>query len=121
MMPGCYWRRSVFRIAAMLRARHLLPLLALAGCAQPLEGRVAARLYEAGLPHSMADCMAKRWVDRLNVFQLRKIQRLTDGLKRERAQSRLTPLRLIERVRAMNDPEILEVVSTSTARCALKL
>ena len=102
------------------RAIALLPLLAFAACAQPFEGRVANRLHEAGLSRPMSECMAKRWVDRLSVFQLRKIQGLTEDLKRERSEGRLTVVRLIDRVRAMDDPEILEVVSTSAARCALK-
>lgn len=102
------------------RAAVLLPLLMFAACAQPFEGRVANRLHEAGLPRPMSDCMAERWVERLSVFQLRKIQGLTEDLKRERSEGRLTVVRLIDRVQAMDDPEILEVVSTSAARCALK-
>jgi hypothetical protein len=94
--------------------------MALGACAQPFEGRVAKRLHEAGIPRAMSDCMAERWVDRLSVFQLRKIQALTDDLKRERGAGRLTVVRLIDRVGAMDDAEILEVVSTSAARCALK-
>jgi hypothetical protein len=67
----------------------------------------------------MADCMAKRWVNRLNVAQLQKISGLSEDLKRERSQRRLTVGRFIERVREVNDPEVFEVVSSSTALCAL--
>jgi hypothetical protein len=94
-------------------------LLGLAGCAQPFEGRVASRLAEAGLSRSMADCMAARWVDRLSVLQLQKISSLSEDLGRERATGRLTVSRFIERVRAVGDPEILAVVTSSTAGCAL--
>lgn len=100
-----------------MRLLVLIPLLLLAACAQPFEGRVATRLSAAGLPRPMADCMAGRWVDRLNVLQLRKISRLADDLKTER---NLTAARFIDRVRKVNDPEIFEVVSTSTLACALK-
>ena len=97
----------------------LAPTLALLGCAQPFEGRVASRLSDAGLSRPMADCMAKRWVDRLNVLQLRKISSLSDDLGRERSAGRLTVGRFVERVRAVGDPEIFQVVSTSAAACAL--
>jgi hypothetical protein len=88
-------------------------------CAQPFEGRVASRLADAGLSRPMAECMAKRWVDRLNVVQLQRISSLSEDLQRERGQGRLTVGRFVERVRAVNDPEVLQVVSSSTAACAL--
>jgi hypothetical protein len=103
-----------------MRRTLLLLLLAPAACAQPFEGRVAGRLAEAGLSRPMADCMAKRWVDRLNVLQLQKISSLSEELQRERSQGRLTIARFIERVRAVGDPEIFSVVSSSTAVCALR-
>jgi hypothetical protein len=98
----------------------IIPVLALAACAQPFEGRVASRLTEAGLSRTMADCMAKRWVERLNVLQLRKISSLSEDLGKERDQGRLTVGRLIERVRAVDDPEIVSVVSSSSIACALR-
>lgn len=105
-----------------MRAKILvLTLTALAACSQPFEGRVATRLAEAGLSRPMAECMAKRWVDRLNVIQLQKISGVAEDLSKERGQRRLTVGRLIERVREVNDPEVFEVVSTSTIACALKV
>ena len=104
-----------------MRAKILLAAVAaLAACAQPFEGRVGSRLAEAGLSRSMAECMAKRWVDRLNVLQLQKLSSLSEDLGKERSQGRLTVGRLIERVRGVNDPEIFEVVSSSSIACALK-
>ncbi|MFN3944730.1 MAG: hypothetical protein ACK4K7_07360 [Allosphingosinicella sp.] len=103
-------------------ARLLAPCAAIAllsACAAPFEGRIARNLSEAGLPRGMADCMAAIWVDRLSVFQLREISRLSSDL---RAEGRaLTVGRLVERVRQVDDPVIFEVVSTSAARCALRL
>jgi hypothetical protein len=87
-----------------------LAVLLLAACAQPFEGRVAGRLADAGLSRPMAECMAKRWVDRLNVVQVQKISSLSEDLGRERSQGTLTISRFVERVRAMNDPEVLQVV-----------
>lgn len=91
--------------------------LLMAGCAQPFEGRVAQQLNEAGLPRGMADCMAGIWVERLNVLQLRKIQRLSGDLRAEGRN--LTVGGFISRVRALDDPEIVQVVTGSAARCAL--
>jgi hypothetical protein len=103
----------------MNRPLLLLLTLALTACSQPFEGRVAARLTEAGLSRTMADCMAKRWVDRLNLVQLQKISALSDDLSRERGEGRLTVARFIERVRAVDDPEVFNVVTGSAAACAL--
>ncbi len=98
----------------------ILSLLALAACAQPFEGRVASRLADAGLSRPMADCMAKRWVDRLSLVQLQKISGVADDLAKERSQGKLTVGRFIERVRAVDDPEVAEVVTTSSVACALR-
>ena len=95
----------------------LLPLSALAACAQPFEGRVASRLAEAGLSRPMAECMAERWVDRLSVLQLQRISDLADHLKDEKGK--LTAGRFISRVRQLDDPEIVEVVTKSSVVCAL--
>lgn len=103
-----------------MRSRVLIfPLLALAACAQPFEGRVASRLADAGLSRPMADCMAKRWVDRLSLAQLRKISSVAEGLGEERAQGKLTIGRFVERIRAVDDPEVFQVVSSSAAACVL--
>ena len=102
-----------------MRFAALSALLLAAACAQPFEGRVASRLAGAGLSRPMADCMAKRWVSRLNVAQLQKMSSLSEDLQRERSQRRLTVGCFIERVREVNDPEVFEVVSSSTALCAL--
>lgn len=100
-----------------MRIAAPLALLALAACSQPFEGRIADRLIAAGLAEPMARCMAERWVERLNVLQLRKIAALADEI--EATRERLTVGGLIGRVRAMDDPEIVEVVTRSTLVCAL--
>lgn len=105
-----------------MTTRPIAPLalaltFALAACAQPFEGRVASRLAESGLSRPMADCMAAKWVDRLNVLQLRKISALADSLHDERGK--LTLVRFIGRVRKLDDPEIIEVVTKSSLSCAL--
>lgn len=100
----------------MRNATLLLPMM-LAACAQPFEGQVASRLAEAGLSRSMADCMAKRWVDKLSLAQLQKISNLAENLKEERGK--LTALGFVTRVRQLDDPEIVQVVTSSSVVCAL--
>ncbi len=107
--------------SAMRRLSFPLLILLLAGCAQTFEGRVASRLSDAGLSRPMADCMAKRWVERLNLLQLNKISDLSGDLQRERGQGKLTVGRFIERVRAVEDPEVISVVTSSAAACAIGL
>lgn len=93
-------------------------LAALGGCTEMFKGRVATNLEEAGFPRGMAECMANRWVHRLNVLQLRRIQRLAQGAEQQRGTSRVTWL--VDQVRNMNDPVIVEVVSSSAAVCAFR-
>lgn len=104
-------------ISPAMRMLLLAPLLALAACSQPLEGRITERLTEAGLAEPMARCMAERWVKRLNPLQLREIASVADDLKAQGGQ--LNVGGLIARVRQVEDPEIVEVVSSSTVVCAL--
>ena len=100
------------------RAFAPLPLLFVAAaCSQPLEGRVAARLTEAGIPAPVARCMAERWVDRLSPLQLREISNLAETLKDEKG--RLTAARFATHVTELDDPEIKQVVTRSAVICAL--
>jgi hypothetical protein len=103
----------------MHRKLLIVMFLATGACAQPFEGRVASRLTEAGLSRPMAECMADRWVDRLSLAQLKKISDLSEDLARERGRGSLTVGRFVERVAALNDREIVQVVSSSAAVCAL--
>jgi hypothetical protein len=95
----------------------LFALMPLAACSQAFEGRIVDRLNEAGLSRPMSECMAERWVERLGVFQLRRIQGLAEDLEAE--GENLTVAGLIRRVREIDDPEIVEVVTRSTVVCAL--
>lgn len=115
MSPSCY--RAGMTEPLPIRRLLLLPFLALAGCSQAIEGRIVARLTEAGLSRPMAECMAERWVERLSVAQLRKLQTLADGLAEEGPG--LTPGRLADSIRRVDDPEMLRVVTGSTVACAL--
>lgn len=96
----------------------MVAALALAGCATP-EQRVRAGLERAGVSPPLARCMAERMVDRLSLAQLRRIGQLGDMHGRD---VRDLPVgELLARARALGDPEILGVMTTSAAVCALDL
>jgi hypothetical protein len=109
----------------MTRQLVLMPILvlplAMVACSQPIEARITARLEAAGLPQPMAQCMAKSWVKRLDIIQLRKIEHLSGDISREYKDRTLTVTGFIERVDRLDDPEIVRVVTTSAAVCALKI
>lgn len=94
----------------------LVPLL-LSACATP-ETRLRTGLVDAGLSPAMAACMADRMVDRLSLLQLRRLSSLGD-LKGRRIAD-LSVGRFLHNVRALGDPEILTVATSSTAVCALR-
>ena len=90
----------------------LLAPLALTACTIP-EARLRTGLENAGLSHAMAACMAERMVDRLSLAQLRRIGDLP------RASSALSLSEFLHRIRALGDPQILGVSSSSAALCAV--
>jgi hypothetical protein len=109
---GEIMRRSFAVLAAAAAA------VALGGCATIVENRVENALAEAGVPATMASCMAGEWADRLTISQIRGIQRFANNVRGEGTQ--LTPARLIAHARTWNDPQALQVVTVSAARCAFR-
>lgn len=89
----------------------------LAACATP-ESRVRGALVSAGLPQPVAACMADRMVDRLSVQQLRKLDRL--GKLKGRDAGDITVKELVKRTKALQDPEVLGVVTSSGVVCAFE-
>lgn len=96
----------------------LAAVLALAGCSATVEDRVERGLVDAGVPKPMATCMAGRMASRLSVLQLRKLARLKP--REGEADGPLTISEYLERVRRVDDPEVLEVAATSAAVCAFQ-
>ena len=88
-----------------------------AGCATP-EQRVRAGLVDAGLSQTLASCMASRMVDRLSLLQLRRIGRIGD--LRGSNPREMTVDQFLHRARALGDPEIWSVMSSSAAICAVR-
>lgn len=91
--------------------------LALSGCATP-ETRLRSGLVDAGLSPAMSACMAERMVDRLSLLQLRRLSSL--GSLKGRRIADLTLDQFIHKVRALKDPEILAVSTSSAAVCAFR-
>jgi hypothetical protein len=90
--------------------------LALAGCATP-ETRIRTALVEAGLPKPVAGCMAGRMVDRLSLFQLNKLRGL--GKLKDKKVREISIEEFVKRTKALQDPEIVGVVTSSGVICAV--
>lgn len=93
----------------------LFAVLALAGCASP-ETRIRNALVDAGLAKPVAACMADRMVDRLSLMQLNKLRGL--GKLQDKKLRQLSIEEFVKRTKALQDPEILGVVSSSALICA---
>jgi len=63
----------------------------------------------------MAGCMAKRMADRLTLAQLRKLQSLAS--LRKSHTGKISVEDMLREVRALQDPEIFAVTSTSALAC----
>ncbi|HEY0595505.1 hypothetical protein [Sphingopyxis sp.] len=105
------------RTMKLAAAPLLLLALALAGCATP-EARLRTGLQDAGLSKAMAACMAERMVDRLSLVQLRRLSAL--GSLKDKHIADLTLDQFFRKIRALKDPEILTVSTSSAAICALR-
>ncbi|MCW0197067.1 hypothetical protein [Sphingopyxis sp.] len=91
--------------------------LVLASCATP-ETRLRNGLRNAGLSQAMSACMAERMVDRLSLVQLRRLSAL--GSLKDKRITDLSLDQFLHKVRALKDPEILTVSTSSAALCALR-
>jgi hypothetical protein len=89
----------------------------LSGCATP-ETRIRTALIDAGLSKPVAGCMAERMVDRLSLLQLNKLRGL--GKLKDKKASQISIEEFVKRTKALQDPEILGVVSSSGLICALR-
>ena len=87
----------------------------LAGCAASYESQVRSRLVAAGLPPPVAGCMAGRLVDSLSRDQLRSLGRLAGLAEAEKMPAD----EIVERARALLDPEVYAAVTGAGLGCAL--
>ena len=97
-------------------ALPLLLAVTIVGCATP-ETRIRNALVEAGLSKPIAGCMADRMVDRLSLGQLNKLRGL--GKLQDKKPRQLSIEEFVKRTKALQDPEILAVVTSSGVICTL--
>ena len=97
-------------------ALPLLLAVTIVGCATP-ETRIRNALVEAGLSKPIAGCMADRMVDRLSLGQLNKLRGL--GKLQDKKSRQLSIEEFVKRTKALQDPEILGVVTSSGVICTL--
>jgi hypothetical protein len=92
--------------------------MTLASCATP-ESQLGSVLQTAGLSPRVSGCMAERMVDRLSLGQLLKLRSL--GSLGDKPVGELSPREFMRKVRALGDPEIVSVATSSLAVCGLGL
>jgi hypothetical protein len=92
--------------------------LALSGCmtVSPRE-RVYQKLVEAGMKPRLADCMAEKLVRKLSIAQLKELARVAKLPHKD--VGRLSFAELADRLQAVNDPHIVEVVTRAGIGCAI--
>lgn len=108
MFKGIAASRSTVSLAALGAA-----ILSLSACATP-EMRTRAALERTGLSRPVSACMAGRMVDRLSLAQLQRIGRLGRLEKSDDFDE------FLRRTKALRDPEILGVVTSSGLICAVR-
>jgi hypothetical protein len=91
--------------------------LSLASCATP-ETRIRTALTDAGLSKAVAGCMAGRMVDKLSLWQLNKLRGL--GKLRDKNAGDISISEFVKQTKALQDPEIMGVVTSSGVVCAFK-
>jgi len=97
----------------LLPALTLVCAFLLSGCATP-EARTSAALQKAGLSRPVSACMAQRMTGRLSLAQLQRLGRI------KRLQRAGDFDEFVNATRALRDPEILGVVSSSGLICAVR-
>ncbi len=99
------------------RTAAFLALAFLAGCVATPEQRVRSALVDAGVKDDVARCMAHRMVEKLSTEQLLELKHLASLAKQEDPDRKLTPHRLLRKVEALGDPEVVGVTSRAALAC----
>lgn len=79
-------------------------------------GRIESALLERGVPQPIAACMGTRLSERLTISQLRELERI--GEQEGGAGLPASTVEFLERIRSVEDRELIEVVGTSAAICS---
>ena len=78
--------------------------------------RIESALVERGVPQPVAACMGTRLSERLTIGQLRELERLR--VREKEAGLPTSTIEFLERLRTVEDAEVIEVVGSSAAICA---
>ncbi|WP_226697821.1 hypothetical protein [Qipengyuania flava] len=109
--------KRVLIVLALLLVGGIIVWATLGGGLQgTVEDRLEEEFVARGLPQPMAGCLAGRMAERLSVSQLRKLERLE--AEEGEADIPLGVVELLERIRRVDDPEVVEVAASSAAFCA---
>jgi hypothetical protein len=100
----------------MRSALILFSTILVAGCASPTS-QLRAGLIDAGLSSKQSSCMAERMVDKLSLFQLKRLSSLSN-LKDESIRT-VGVDRFLYNIRSLQDPEILSVTTRAALGCAI--
>ncbi len=107
--------RKVVVIVAVL-ALGLGAWVYFGGLERVTAGRIETALVERGVPQPVAECMGTRLSERLSIAQLRALERL--GKREREAGVPTSTVEFLERIRSVEDAELIEVVGTSAAICS---
>ncbi|UOR15433.1 hypothetical protein [Qipengyuania aquimaris] len=78
--------------------------------------RIESALVERGVPQPVAACMGTRLSERLTIGQLRELERMR--IREKEAGLPTSTIEFLERLRTVEDAEVIEVVGSSAAICA---
>ena len=78
--------------------------------------RIETALVERGVPQPVAACMGTRLSERLTITQLRELQQI--GEQEREVGMPASTVEFLERLRSVDDVELIEVVGTSAAICS---
>ena len=78
--------------------------------------RIESALVTRGVPQPVAACMGTRLSERLTISQLRELERI--GEREAEAGLPTSTVEFLERIRSVEDRELIEVVGTSAAICS---
>ena len=108
--------RKVLIAIALLALAGIAIWGALGGFERVTAARIETALVDNGVPTPVAACMGQRLSERLTIGQLRELERIA---QRERdAGMPESTVEMLERIRAVEDRELIEVVGTSAAICS---
>lgn len=102
----------------ILAVPALAAVFILAGCGGA-EEKLRNGLISAGLPDSMATCMAKPMARDLSLNQLMKLNSLSKVTRLD--PRRTTYDQFIHKIRALGDPEILRITASAALGCTFGL